>query len=283
MNTENYIKSNIEFIKDNAKGTSLSTPLRSIKGLAQVLKTLYKLTLKQPSNQYVDSSFYTLQCTTKTIYLSTTKSFQSKFSEHDVRHLMRFLALAEIIQPLDWKHLNKDAKLDKMTVVKAKHNESGYTGMTPVYKLANLNDTSSIHPERLNRKMTQTISLPYLAIACQYDYELAEQVFANLNNWLVVTPTVNQMEKLATDVKMNKVIMLSQLKPYFKPARMPKNYEQPDSSIYYRRMLTSLDVIGWLDAQGLAFEPASKVRDYVKLPDSLNSNTKVLYDKSVIK
>lgn len=283
MNTENYIKSNIEFIKDNAKGTSLSTPLRSIKGLAQVLKTLYKLTLKQPSNQYVDSSFYTLQCTTKTIYLSTTKSFQSKFSEHDVRHLMRFLALAEIIQPLDWKHLNKDAKLNKMTVVKAKHNESGYTGMTPVYKLANLNDTSSIHPERLNRKMTQTISLPYLAIACQYDYELAEQVFANLNNWLVVTPTVNQMEKLATDVKMNKVIMLSQLKPYFKPARMPKNYEQPDSSIYYRRMLTSLDVIGWLDAQGLAFEPASKVRDYVNLPEDLNSNAKVLYDKSVIK
>lgn len=283
MNTENYIKSNIEFIKDNAKGTSLSTPLRSIKGLAQVLKTLYKLTLKQPSNQYVDTSYYTVQCTTKTIYLSTTKSFKSKFSEHDVRHLMRFLALAEIIQPLDWSHLNKDSKLNKMTVVKAKHNESGYTGMTPVYKLANLNDTSSIHPERLNRQMTPTISLPYLAIACQYGYELAEQVFANLNNWLVVTPTVNQMEKLATDVKMNKVVMVSQLKPYFKPARMPKKYEQPDSSIYYRRMLTSLDVIGWLDAHGLAFDTASKVRDYVKLPDDLNSNSKVLYDKSVIK
>lgn len=283
MNTENYIKSNIEFIKDNAKGTSLSTPLRSIKGLAQVLKTLYKLTLKQPSNQYVDTSFYTVQCTTKTIYMSTTKSFQSKFSEHDVRHLMRYLALAEIIQPLDWSHLNKDAKLDKMTVVKAKHNESGYTGMTPVYKIANLNDTSSIHPERLNRQMTPTTSLPYLAIACQYSYELAEQVFANLNNWMIVTPTVNQMEKLATDVRMQKVVMINQLKPYFKPARMPKNYEQPDTSIYYRRMLASLDVIGWLDAQGLAFEPASKVRDYVKLPDDLNSNTKVLYDKSVIK
>lgn len=283
MNTENYIKSNIEFIKENAKGTSLSTPLRSIKGLAQVLKTLYKLTLKQPSNQYVDTSYYTVQCTTKTIYLSTTKSFQSKFSEHDVRHLMRHLALAEIIQPLDWSHLNKDSKLDKMTVVKAKHNESGYTGMTPVYKIANLNETSSIHPERLNRQMTPTISLPYLAIACQYGYELAEQVFANLNNWLVVTPTVNQMRKLATDVRMRKVVMISQLKPYFKPAKMPKNYEQPDSSTYYRRMLASLDVIGWLDAQGLVFGPASKVRDYVKLQDNLNSNSKVLYDKSVIK
>lgn len=48
MNTENYIKSNIEFIKDNARSTSLSTPLRTIKGLSQVLKTLYRLTLKQP-------------------------------------------------------------------------------------------------------------------------------------------------------------------------------------------------------------------------------------------
>lgn len=283
MNTERYIKSNIEFIKDNARGTSLSTPLRSIKGLAQVLKTLYKLTLKQPSNQYVDTSYYTLQCTTKTIYLSTTKSFQSKFSEHDVRHLMRYLALAEIIRPLDWSHLNKESKLDKMTVVKAKHNESGYTGMTPVYAIANLSDSTSIHPERLNRRMTPSISLSYLAIACQYGYELAEQVFASLNNWLVVTPTVNQMEKLATDIRMHKVVMINQLKPYFKPARMPKNYEQPDTSKYYRRTLTSLDVIGWLDAQGLVFGPASKVRDYVKLPESLNSNTKVLYDKSVIK
>lgn len=283
MNTENYIKSNIEFIKDNARGTSLSTPLRTIKGLSQVLKTLYKLTLKQPSNQFIDSSYFTVQCTTKAIYLSTTKSFRAKFSEHDVRHLMRMLALAEIVQPLDWAHLNKDAKLDKMTIVKAKHNESGYTGMTPVYKLANLNETSNIHPERLTRKMTLATSLSYLAIACQYGYELAEQVFANLNNWLVVTPTVNQMEKLATDVRMHKVVMINQLKPYFKPARMPKNYEQPDTSVYYRRMLAGLDAIGWLSSQGLAFGPASKVRDYVNLPEDLNGGTKVLYDKSVIK
>lgn len=283
MNTENYIKSNIEFIKDNARGTSLSTPLRNIKGLAQVLKTLYKITLKQPSNQFIDSSYFTVQCTTKAIYLSTTKSFQAKFSEEDVRHLMRMLSLAEIIQPLDWAHLNKDAKLDKMAIVKAKHNESGYTGMTPVYKLANLNETSSIHPERLTRKMTPSTSLSYLAIACQYRYELAEQVFANLNNWLVVTPTVNQMEKLATDVRMHKIVMINELKPYFKPARIPKNYEQPDTSRYYRRMLAGLDAIGWLSSQGLAFGPASKVRDYVNLPEDLNGGTKVLYDKSVIK
>lgn len=283
MNTDNYIKSNIEFIKDNARGTSLSTPLRNIKGLAQVLKTLYKLTLKQPSNQFIDSSYFTVQCTTRTIYLSTTKSFRAKFSERDVRHLMRMLALAEIIQPLDWAHLNKDSKLDKMTIVKAKHNESGYAGMTPVYKLANLNETSSIHPERLTRKMTPATSLSYLSIACQYSYELSEQVFANLNNWVIVTPTINQMEKLATNVKMHKVVLINELKPYFKPARMPKNYEQPDTSVYYRRMLAGLEAIGWLDSKGLCFGTASKVRDYVKLPEDLNANTKVLYDKSVIK
>lgn len=280
---QNYIKDNIQFIKDNARGTCLSTPLRSIKGLSTVLKTVYKLTLANPSNQYVDTSIYTLQSTTHDIFMSTPKAFQKKYNEHNVRYIMRMLALSGLVQPLDWKHLNKVAKKAKMLVVKARHDEAGYQGLVPVYAIANLSDGTSIHPERLNRKMSATVNLSYLTIACQYDYNTAERVYQNLNNWQIVGPKVNQMEKLASDTRMHKVLTLDQIQPYFKPARAPKGYEQPTNARYYRQTLQALDVIGWLDAQGLAFDTASKVRDYVKLPDSLNSNTKVLYDKSVIK
>lgn len=280
---QNYIQSNIQFIKDNGKGTSLATPLRNIKGLSTVLKTVYKLTLVNSSNQYVDTSIYTLQATTHDIFMSTPKAFQKKYNEHNVRYIMRMLSLSGLVQPLDWRHLNKVAKKAKMLVVKARHDEAGYQGLVPVYAIANLSDDTSIYPERLNRKMSATVNLSYLVIACQYDYDTAERVYQNLNSWQIIGPKVNQMEKLATDVKMNKALTLDQIQPYFKPARAPKGYEQPTNARYYRQTLQALDVIGWLDSKGLSFGPASKVRDYVKLSDSLNSNTKVLYDKSVIK
>lgn len=280
---QNYIQSNIELVKDNGKGTSLSTPLRNIKGLSTVLKTIYKLTLANQSNQYIDNSIYTLECTTHYIFSQSPKAFQRKFNEHNIRYLMRMLALSGIVQPLDWKHLNKYAKKTKMAIIKARRDKAGYQGLVPVYAIADLSDATSYHAEYLNRKMSATVNLSYLTIACQYDYNTAERVYQNLNNWQIIGPTVNQMEKLATDVRTSKVITLDQIQPYFKPARAPKGYEQPTNARYYRQTLQALDIIGWLDAQGLAFEPASKVRDYVKLPDSLNSQTKVLFDKSVIK
>ena len=280
---QNYIQSNILVLKDKGKGTSLSTPLRNIKGLSTVLKTVCNMTLNKPSNQYVDTSIYTLQSTTHDILMSTPKAFQRKYNEHNVRYIMRMLALAGLVQPLDWKHLNKVAKKAKMQTVKARQDKAGYQGLVPVYAIADLSDATSYHAEYLNRKMSATVNLSYLTIACQYDYNTAERVYQNLNNWQIIGPMVNQMEKLASDTRISKVLTLDQIQPYFKPARAPKGYEQPTNARYYRQTLQALDIIGWLDAQGLAFEPASKVRDYVKLPDSLNSQTKVLFDKSVIK
>lgn len=280
---ENYILSNIEIVKANGKGTPLSTPMRTVAGISTVLKTIYKLTLDNPSNQYIDSSIYTLECTTKTIYNQSPKAFQHKFNEHNLRYIMRMLALSGLIQPLDWKRLNESAKKDKMNIIKARRDKDGYKGLVPVYAIANLSDTESIHPDYLNRNMSPTVNLPYLAIACQYDYNTAERTYANLNNWRIIAPTVNQMIKLVTDIRMNKVLTLDEIQPYFKPARAPKGYEQPTNPKYYQQTLKALDVIGWLDSQGVVFGPASKVRDYVKLPEDLNSNVKVLYDKSVIK
>ncbi|KZU32881.1 hypothetical protein Nizo2535_1270 [Lactiplantibacillus plantarum] len=193
------------------------------------------------------------------------------------------LALAGLVQPLDWKHLNKYAKKTKMELIKARRDKAGYQGLVPVYAIADLSDIESIHPERLTRKMSATVNLSYLSIACQYDYNTAERVYANLNNWQIICPTVNQMIKLATDVRTNKVLTLDEIQPYFKPARAPKGYEQPTNAKYYRQTLQALDAIGWLASQGLAFDTVSKIRDYVKLPEDLNANVKVLYDKSVIK
>lgn len=280
---QNYILSNIETVKDNGKGTSLSTPLRNIKGLSTVLRTIYKLTLANPSNQYVDNSIYTLECTTHRIFSQAPKAFQRKFNEHHVRYIMHMLALAGLVQPLDWKHLNKYAKNTKMTLIKSRRDKAGYQGLVPVYAIADLSDIESIHPERLTRKMSATVNLSYLSIACQYDYNTAERVYANLNNWQIICPTVNQMIKLATDTRNNKVLTLDEIQPYFKPARAPKGYEQPTNAKYYKQTLRALDAIGWLSSQGLAFDTVSKVRDYVKLPEDLNANTKVLYDKSIMK
>lgn len=280
---QNYILSNIETVKDNGKGTSLSTPLRNIKGLSTVLRTIYKLTLANPSNQYVDNSIYTLEYTTHRIFSQAPKAFQRKFNEHHVRYIMHMLALAGLVQPLDWKHLNKYAKNTKMTLIKSRRDKAGYQGLVPVYAIADLSDIESIHPERLTRKMSATVNLSYLSIACQYDYNTAERVYANLNNWQIICPTVNQMIKLATDTRNNKVLTLDEIQPYFKPARAPKGYEQPTNAKYYKQTLRALDAIGWLSSQGLAFDTVSKVRDYVKLPEDLNANTKVLYDKSIMK
>ncbi|WP_063487775.1 hypothetical protein [Lactiplantibacillus plantarum] len=280
---QNYILSNIELVKDNGKGTSLSTPLRNIKGLSTMLRTIFQLTLANTSNQYIDNSIYTLECTTHRIFSQAPKAFQRKFNEHHVRYIMHMLALAGLVQPLDWKHLNKYAKKTKMELIKARRDKAGYQGLVPVYAIADLSDIESIHPERLTRKMSATVNLSYLSIACQYDYNTAERVYANLNNWQIICPTVNQMIKLATDVRTNKVLTLDEIQPYFKPARAPKGYEQPTNAKYYRQTLQALDAIGWLASQGLAFDTVSKIRDYVKLPEDLNANVKVLYDKSVIK
>jgi len=276
-----YIDSNIELIR-HALGTPLATPLRIVKGLSTLLRTMQKLALKIPTYQYIDESMVTVQASAEDIWNASTNRFKKDYSVKDTRNGLRMLALGGMIVPCTWKMLNKEAKNNKLDSIRATKNESGYHGTSSVYMIPDLSYFENLHCNRITHGFSIKESLTYLSVSTLYDYDVANLVFGNLNNWAIPTPSVNQAYKLATLVRIEGVITLEEAKKYLVPSRYPEGYTPPTSNAYFINQLNALKMTGWMYSQGIFYDYASKVVPKF-VPEGVSKNSKVLYTRPAMK
>lgn len=280
---ENYLENNIEIIK-NPTGTPLSAPIKKIRGLAPVIKGIYKQALANPSHQYIDESMFTYQGNTADLFLSMPKSFQKKFSVKHVQRAIRLLSLSGLIIPCDWQMLNDRTRGYKYTQVKQHRQDfASYQFIQNVFALPDL-ATAELHCDRLNvNKMTLGVDIMYVVIAAEWGYSVAEATTKNLNFQTVMAPKVNQIERLAVATSKRKLFTLEGTKPFLVMRGLPAGKKQPTSDSHFRKILTGLDAVGYLSEHNLAYDFSSKVANYLALPDRVKPNEKVLYCQSVIK
>lgn len=277
---KNYIENNIELIT-NSKATPFATPLRTVKGLVTTLKTLHKEALINPSHQYVDESMVTIQISPEEVWNISPRRFKKDYSVNDTRNAIRLLSLAGMLVPCTWALLNYNAKDEKMAAVHKNKDESGYIGLPSVYMIPDLAYYENLHCDRITRSFNIKTPLTYLSLSAAYDYNTANFVYGNLNNWGIPSPTVNQAEKLVHLVDVKGVVTLEESKKYLVPSKFPKGYVPPTSNSYFTSQLNALKMTGWLHSQGVFFDTASKVNPV--LTKDISRNSKVLYTRSSIK
>ena len=279
---ENYLENNIEIIK-NPTGTPLSAPMKKVKGLAPVIKAIYKQALAHPSHQYIDETLFTYQGNTDDLFKSMPKSFKNKFSVKHVQRAIRLLSLAGLLIPCDWQMLNNKTRGYKYEIVKQhRQNFANYQFIQNVFALPNL-ATAKLHCERLNvKKMTLGVDIMYVVIAAKWGYPVAEATTKNLNFQTVMAPKVNQIERLVVATEKRKMFTLEGVKPFLVMHGLPAGKKQPMSDSHFRKILTGLDAVGYLSDHNLAYDSSSKIANYLALPDRVKPNEKVLYSQSVI-
>ena len=247
----NYIENNLSLINGD---NQLSEMFDKVDGLTDIYSTICKMALGNIKYEDNGGGLLVVKLDTDKVFSLSPQRYRNTFSENDTENGIRMLMLAGILDSPDPSYM----------VIK------------------DLADYDQLPIDRINNNFSIKQKLTYMAVAAMYNYNTAVAVFSGLTEGSLGEPSGNQPVILEFEVMNAGVLLAENSIRVLVPSTVPFGKRPPVKAEYSLEQLDALKMVGWLDAKGIGYGPASGVNSKY-IPDGILATDVVLYDKALAK
>lgn len=245
----NYVENNLSLINGD---NQLSEMFDKVYGLTDIYSTICKMALDNIKYEDNGGSLLVVKLDADAVFSLSPRRYRNTFSVTDTENGIRMLMLVGILDSPNPSHV----------VIK----DLAYYDQLPL--------------DRINNNFSIKQKLTYMSIATMYDYDTAVAVFSGLTGDTLGEPSGNQPVILEYEVINDRVLLVEDAIRVLVPSKVPFGKKPIVKPGYSLEQLDALKMVGWLDAKGIGYGPASDINSKY-IPDNILANDLVLYDKTL--
>lgn len=246
-----YIENNLSLINGI---NQLSEMFDKVYGLRDIYSTICEMALDSTKYEDTGGILPVVKLDADKVLSLSPQRYHNTFNANDTENGIRMLMLAGILDSLN----------PSQVVIK----DLTYYDQLPI--------------DRINNNFSIKHKLTYMAVAAMYDYDTAVAVFYGLTGGNLGEPSGNQPIILECEVMNAGVLLVENSIRVLVPSTVPFGKCPSVKAGYSLEQLDALKMVGWLDAKGIGYGPASDINSKY-IPDNILATDTVLYDKALAK